>query len=67
MVMTQNSYKAKVSRAERRVIKAALKLADAGGGFVFKDNRQVSDTGHAMRLEKACEALKRLYATGGRS
>lgn len=52
------STPAQVKRAERRVINAAMRLAAAGGGFIFKDGTQrVADVGSAISLEKACAAL----------
>jgi hypothetical protein len=35
-----------------------MKLADAGGGFIFKDDRTVSDVRRAMTLETACATLR---------
>ena len=43
---------------ERRVITAAVKLCDAGGGFCFKDDLKISDQRIGRRLEYAVAALK---------
>jgi len=53
-----NSRNAKVKRAEAAVVRAAMRFAEAGKGFVFKDGGRVSDVGHAMTLERACAKLK---------
>ena len=47
-----------IKRLERRVINAAMRLADYGRGFVFKDSGKVAHVGLAMKLEKACGNLR---------
>ena len=49
---------AKIKRLERRVVNAAMRLADYGHGFVFTDTGKVENVDLAKRLENACGDLR---------
>ena len=49
----------KLSKAEARVVNAALALCNAGSGFCFNDKLIISDINIGKRLENACAALQR--------